>query len=136
MLRNKVGVRVGAGIAGLTLAAALIAPAAFGHASAAPKLIGSPAAGKALFTTTCGTCHTLKAAKTAGTIGPDLDKAAAPLTEALIIKAITNGGATIMTKSAAAKYPVTMVAFGGPNGALTATKINNIAAFVYSSTHK
>ena len=63
MLRNKVGVRVGAGIAGLTLAAALIAPTAFGHASAAPKLIGNPTAGKVVFTTTCGTCHMLKAAK-------------------------------------------------------------------------
>ena len=86
-----------------------------------------------VFTTTCGTCHTLKAAKTAGTIGPNLDKAAAPLTEALIIKAITNGGATIMTKSAAGEYPVKRAAF---KGTLPEATINNVAAFVYPSTHK
>ena len=133
MLRNRVGVRVGTGIAGLALAAALIAPSAFGHASAAPKLIGSPTAGKAVFIAKCGTCHMLKAAKTAGTIGPNLDMAAAPLTEALIIKAITNGGATIMSKAAAAKYAVMMPPF---KGTIPAATINNVAAFVYSSTHK
>ena len=48
-------------------------------------------------------CHTLKAAGAVGNIGPNLDKTAKALTEATIIKAITNGGASVMTKAAAAK---------------------------------
>jgi len=44
-------------------------PAAGGAAPAAP-----PAAdGKAVFTDTCGSCHTLSAAGTSGTVGPNLD---------------------------------------------------------------
>src|SRR5579871_104003 len=69
MLRSKVG-RVGLGIAALAVAAALIVPAAFGHAAAAPKLIGNAKAGKSAFATTCAACHTLKAAGAVGTIGP------------------------------------------------------------------
>jgi cytochrome c6 len=135
MLRSKVAVRAGAGIAGLALAASLIVPTAFGHASAAPKLIGSPTAGKSAFKTTCAACHTLMAAAATGKIGPDLDMAAVPLTEALIIRAIQNGGSTIMTKAAIAKghYAVTMAPY---KGTLPAATITNIAAFVYSSTHK
>ena len=57
----------------------------------------------------------------------------APLTEPVIIKAITNGGATVMTKAAAAKYTTQMVPY---KGALTTEQINNIAAYVYVSTHK
>ena len=131
MLRSKVG-RFGLGIAALAVAAALIVPAAFGHAAAAPKLIGNAKAGKTAFATTCAACHTLKAAGAVGTIGPNLDKTAKTLTEALIIKAITKGGASIMTKAALAKYTTQMVAY---KGSLPAATINNIAAFVYSSTH-
>lgn len=36
---------------------------------------GDVAQGKKLFTSTCGSCHTLAAAGTAGTIGPNLDDA-------------------------------------------------------------
>ncbi len=36
---------------------------------------GNPVAGKALFIAKCGGCHTLANAKTAGTIGPNLDYA-------------------------------------------------------------
>jgi mono/diheme cytochrome c family protein len=134
MLRIKIGRRIGVGIAGLALVAALIAPAALGHTGATkPKLIGNPKAGKATFTSTCSACHTLKAAGAVGNIGPNLDKVAPALTEATIIKAITNGGATVMTKAAAAKYTTTMVAY---KGTLSPTAINNVAAFVYTSTHK
>ncbi|HEX4519058.1 MAG TPA: cytochrome c [Gaiellaceae bacterium] len=134
MLRNKIGRRIGLGIAGLALATALIAPSAFGHTSVTkPKLIGNPKAGKGSFSSTCGACHVLKAAGAVGNIGPNLDKVGPALTEATIIKAITNGGATVMTKAAAAKYTTTMVAY---KGSLTPTVINNIAAFVYTSTHK
>ena len=36
---------------------------------------GDPATGKTLFIAKCGGCHTLAAAKTTGTIGPNLDDA-------------------------------------------------------------
>jgi mono/diheme cytochrome c family protein len=94
------------------------------------KVVGSPRAGKGYFVSTCGVCHTLKAAGTAGKVGPNLDRV--PLPEATIIKAITNGGATIMSKAAAAKYTTQMVAY---KGALTGEQITNIAAYVYVSTH-
>jgi mono/diheme cytochrome c family protein len=137
MLRSKVG-RVGLGIAALAVASALIVPAAFGHAGATPKLVGNAKAGKSLFATTCAACHTLKAAAAVGTIGPNLDKAAKTLTEATIIKAITNGGSSVMTAAQIAACKKT----GGcetqmvPYKSLGTTKIDNIAAFVYTSTHK
>ena len=131
MLRSKVG-RVGLGIAALAVAATLAVPAAFGHTGATPKLIGNAKAGKSAFSTTCAACHTLKAAGAVGNIGPNLDKTAKALTEATIIKAITNGGASVMTKAAAAKYTTQMVAY---KGSLPTKTIDNIAAFVYTSTH-
>ena len=141
MLRTKVGRRVGVGIAGLALLAALAAPAALGHRSAAPApMIGTKpatkaqiAAGKAAFSTTCAACHTLKAAGALGNIGPNLDKVAGALSEAILIKAITKGGSSVMTKAAIAKYTTMMVPYGGT---LSATQINEIAAFIYSVTRK
>jgi len=45
---------------------------------------------KALFTTACGSCHTLSDAGTTGTVGPNLDDAKPSLDKA--IAQITNGG--------------------------------------------
>src|SRR3954470_20669148 len=130
MLRGNMR-RIGIGVAALGLAAALLTPAALGHGTAAPKLVGNAKAGKAIFISTCSACHTLKAAGAVGQIGPNLDKV--PLPEATIVKAITNGGASVMTKAQIAKYTTQMVAY---KGVLSPTAINNIAAFVYVSTHK
>lgn len=47
--------------------AAGASPYAGGGSSAAPD-------GKALFTDNCGSCHTLSAAGTSGTVGPNLDE--------------------------------------------------------------
>ena len=105
MLRTSgpAAARIAAGIAGLGLAAALFVPAALGHPSATtPKLVGNSKAGKVAFVSTCGACHTLKAAGALGQIGPNLDKVS--LSQALLIKAITNGGSSIMTKAQIAKY--------------------------------
>ena len=55
------------------------------------------------------------------------------LPEATIIKAITNGGSTVMTKAQIAKYSTQMTPY---KGVLSPAVINNIAAFVYTSTHK
>ena len=103
---------------------------AFASSNAAPPVVGNPTAGKPLFVTRCGVCHVLKGAGTVGTIGGNLDKV--NLTEATIIKAITNGGAGVMTKAALAKYPTQMTPF---KGTLTPTQIQNIAAFEYIATH-
>jgi mono/diheme cytochrome c family protein len=105
-------------------------PSALAHARTTPKVIGNAKAGKPAFQSTCGVCHRLRPAASTGTIGPDLDKVI--LSEAVIIKAITNGGATVMTKAQAAKYTTEMTAY---KGALTTTQIQDIAAFVFNSTH-
>jgi len=47
--------------------------------------------GQELFVSTCGSCHTLSAAGTTGTTGPNLDSLAPD--EALVKSAIENGGA-------------------------------------------
>jgi mono/diheme cytochrome c family protein len=119
-------------IVALGFVAALFVPAALGHPSATtPKLVGNSKAGKVVFLSTCGACHTMKAAGTAGNIGPNLDKVKPALTQALLIKAITNGGASIMTKAALAKYTTQMI----PYKYLGTASINNISRYVYESTH-
>jgi mono/diheme cytochrome c family protein len=49
-----------------------------------------PAQGRELFVSTCGGCHTLAEAETAGTTGPNLDDLAPD--EALVKQAIAQGG--------------------------------------------
>jgi mono/diheme cytochrome c family protein len=49
----------------------------------------APTDGKSIFTTTCGSCHTLSDAGTTGTVGPNLD--AAKPAKALVIDRVTNG---------------------------------------------
>lgn len=49
------------------------------------------AAGKTAFVATCGGCHALKDAGTAGNVGPDLDSLA-PLTAERVANQIKNGG--------------------------------------------
>lgn len=80
---------------------------------------GDPVAGKAVFTTTagCAGCHTLKAAGSTGTIGPNLDDKKPPL--ALIVDRVTNGKGV-------------MPSF---KGTLSSKQIADVAAFVFKSTH-
>ena len=104
--------------------------AALAHRAVVPKIVGNVKSGKPVFQTTCGVCHRLKAAGSVGNIGPDLNKVS--LSEVVIIKAITNGGATVMSKLQTAKYTTQMAAY---RNALTTVQIQDIAAFVYTSTH-
>jgi mono/diheme cytochrome c family protein len=134
-MRGKLsGMLTGASLRALTTAAVITAavPAlALAHGSSTPsKPPGSPAAGKPLFVSTCGLCHKLKEAKTAGTIGPDLDKV--HLTQPAILKAITYGGSSVMTKAQIAKYPTRMVSY---KNVLSKKQIEDIAAYVYKATH-
>jgi mono/diheme cytochrome c family protein len=85
-------------------------------------LIGDPAAGAGVFKSAgCGTCHTLSAAGTNGTAGPNLDQVSPD--QQTVVTNVTYGNA------------LGMPAFGGPGGSLSAAQINNVAAYVYSSTH-
>lgn len=135
MLGQRSRRQIAATVAGACLVAALITPAAL--ATAKPKTVavtGNAKAGKPLFVTTCGTCHTLKAAGAVGVLGPNLDKLA-PLTEATIIKQIDNGGAALYSAkygaAAAAKFPTPMPSIYKTE--FSSTQIENIAAFVYTS---
>jgi mono/diheme cytochrome c family protein len=86
--------------------------------TATPSATGDPAAGKAVFASAgCGGCHTLKAAGTNGTVGPNLDQLKP--TEARIVHQVEVGGGP-------------MPAF---KGQLSSKQIQDVAAFVYASTH-
>jgi cytochrome c553 len=85
---------------------------------AGPSATGDATAGKAVFLSAgCTTCHTLKDAGSHGTIGPNLDQLKPP--EARIVTQVENGGGP-------------MPAF---KGQLTDKQIQDVAAFVYTSTH-
>ena len=85
--------------------AAGASPYASGGSSAAPD-------GKALFTDNCGSCHTLSAAGTSGTVGPNLDDVDL---DATVVEDVVREG------------PGTMPAF---QGQLTDAEIAAVAAFV------
>src|SRR5206468_2512386 len=86
--------------------------------SSVPPVVTQPAAnelGKKVFATAaCGSCHTLKDADAAGTVGPNLDTAKP--TRALVVARVTNG------KGA-------MPAF---KDSLTPDQIRNVADYVSS----
>jgi mono/diheme cytochrome c family protein len=84
--------------------------------SAAPQ--GNPAAGRAVFASAgCGACHTLKAAGSTGTVGPNLDQLKPPYDR--VVHQVEVGGGP-------------MPAF---KGTLTPRQIRDVAAFVVASTH-
>ena len=124
------GANLRALVAAAVMTAAVPAIAVAHRGSTAPRLVGNPNAGKPLFVSTCGLCHRLKDAKTVGTIGPDLDKVA--LTQPVIVKAITYGGSSVMTKAQVAKYPTQMVAY---KNVLSKKQIDDIAAYIFKATH-
>jgi mono/diheme cytochrome c family protein len=79
---------------------------------------GDPAAGKDVFmANNCGVCHTLSAAGSNGTVGPNLDEAKP--SEALIADRVVNG------KGAMPPF----------KGQLTDKQIADVVAYVYQSTH-
>ena len=124
--------RVNPRVLGLVAAVAVGAggpAAALGHGSG--RLVGNPRAGRPMFVTTCGVCHTLRAAGTIETSGPDLD--AVSLTELQIITAVSKGGAAVMPRAAAARFTTQMVPYGG---VLTKAQIDDVAAFVYAATRR
>jgi cytochrome c6 len=77
---------------------------------------GDPAAGKAVFVSNCGSCHTLKAAGSNGTVGPNLDDLKPPLSK--VVPQVLNGGAV-------------MPPF---KSTLSTKQVADVAAFVVKST--
>ena len=100
-------------------AAAQTTTAAQSSPNSPPSAVqGNPQAGRAIFTSAgCVSCHTLNAAGSHGTIGPNLDQLKPPY--ARIVRQVTNGGKI-------------MPPF---KSQLTTTQIRDVAAFVYTSTH-
>lgn len=91
-------------------------PTATGPAVEVPE--GDAAAGKQVFASAgCGGCHTLAAAGSSGTVGPNLDDAQPD--KALIFARVTNGRGA-------------MPAF---KGRLSEKQIADVTAFVFESTH-
>jgi uncharacterized cupredoxin-like copper-binding protein/cytochrome c2 len=85
------------------------------------QLQGDPVAGRAVWNASgCGSCHTMAAAGANGTVGPNLDqlKPGQARVRAVVQNGFTAGG-------------IQMPAFAD----MSQTDLNNIAAFVYASTH-
>jgi cytochrome c6 len=78
---------------------------------------GDPTKGKAIFLSNCGSCHTLAAAKTTGTVGPDLDTFTPAIDYQAATAQVTNGG-TVMPSF---------------KGTLSTQQIADVAAFVVTS---
>jgi len=95
----------------VSAAVVTVVPIAPGHG-----VTSTPSRGKVLFVAACGGCHTLRAAGTAGRVGPNLDDEAPSYGD--LLEQITRGGKG-------------MPAFAK---SLPAASIRRIAAFVSSST--
>jgi mono/diheme cytochrome c family protein len=110
-------------------AAALLTATALGAAAGA-SVPGNPTRGKAFFSRPgvfCASCHTLKAAKSRGRDGPNLDKAKPSF--ARIVERVTKG------RDATRRWPTGMPRYGGAHAVLTKAQIRDVAAFVYTATH-
>jgi cytochrome c6 len=84
-----------------------------------PTKEGDAAAGKEVFLNVagCGGCHTLNAAGSTGTVGPNLDEKKPPLS--LILDRVTHGKGVMPSFS----------------GSLSPKQIADVTAFVFQSTH-
>ena len=82
---------------------------------------GNAASGKSIFLTNCGSCHTLAAAKTTGTIGPNLDS----------IKPDYRTVTGQVTLGPAGPLSGAMPAF---KGTLSTQQIADVSAYVVDST--
>ena len=115
-------------LAALTSAALLTAG---GFAVAATAAVpGNPARGKALFLRAglfCGSCHTLKAAKSRGRDGPNLDRVKESYPQ--LVAMITKG------RNPTRRWPTGMPGYAKA-GELTKAEIRDLAAFVYTATHR
>jgi mono/diheme cytochrome c family protein len=102
MTERRVGRWAGVSLLVVMLAMAFSAP---GFAAKTP---GNTKAGKKVFTQFCGSCHTLKDAKTVGTVGPNLDKG--KRTYAKVVTIVTKGKGSMTSFSFLGKKKIQDVA--------------------------
>jgi cbb3-type cytochrome c oxidase subunit III len=100
----------------IDVAAYVASVAGVGGFAAAPGNVGT--SGVAIFKANCSSCHTLAAAGSTGTVGPNLDQLIPAL--ATVVHQVTNGGSI-------------MPAF---KGKLSAAQIQAVAKYVSSSAGK
>jgi mono/diheme cytochrome c family protein len=92
-------------------------PAETGAEPSAPAGEGDAAAGEAVFASAgCASCHTLEAAGSTGTVGPNLDDAKPD--HDLVVDRVTNGSGAMPSFS----------------GTLSEQQIQDVAAYVVAST--
>jgi len=92
-------------------------PAETGAEPSAPAGEGDAAAGEAVFASAgCASCHTLEAAGSTGTVGPNLDEAKPD--HDLVVDRVTNGSGAMPSFS----------------GTLSEQQIQDVAAYVVAST--
>jgi mono/diheme cytochrome c family protein len=92
---------------------------------------GNAVVGKALFLRAglfCASCHALKAAGSTGRDGQNLDRARPGY--ATIVQVVTKG------RSPSRRWPTGMPGYGGLHGEVSKALIQDIAAFVYTATHR
>jgi mono/diheme cytochrome c family protein len=84
--------------------------------------------GKTLFIADCGKCHTIAAAGSQGTVGPNLDADKVPFTR--VITAITEGVGGIQ-----AEYTISTACTASPTAhkCLTFNQLHDIAKFVVTA---
>ena len=118
----------------LWLAAVAAAASLAGGALAVAATVsvpGNAAVGKTLFLRAglfCASCHTLKAAGSRGRDGRNLDQAKPGY--ATIVEFVTSGS------KPSRRWPTGMPGYGGPHGEISKAVIQDIAAFVYTATHR
>jgi mono/diheme cytochrome c family protein len=111
----------------LVVVLALVGGPVLGASAAQP---GNAVIGKKLYLQAgvfCGSCHTLKAAGSKGRDGPNLDKSKPSY--AAIVAIVTKG------RNPSKKWPTGMPGYG-KRSELSKLAIRDVAAFVYSATHK
>ena len=102
--------------AGLTLMVCAVLVSVVSGCGGGSQQPSSPKSGAEIFSSTCASCHTLKAAGSHGTVGPDLDKLAPDV--ATVRRQVTDGGGG-------------MPAF---KGALSSRDIGAVARYVAGAT--
>jgi mono/diheme cytochrome c family protein len=90
-----------------------------------PKAPGEGPGAQVYANNGCGSCHTLAAAQSAGTLGPNLDEAIPNMSKAQIREAILDPGSVI-----APGYPNAMPSF---EGKLSPQELNQLIEFLVSS---
>jgi mono/diheme cytochrome c family protein len=106
---------------------ALLSTACDSDPPSSSKVIGNPVKGEIFFKGYCSGCHTLKAARATGRVGPNFDKMKPSY--ARVVKQVTN------PRFRPGRYPDPSMMTFGP-GTFTKSEIRDIAAFVFISTHE